>query len=96
MNSPTSSLNIAVYDFLHTILSFSMGNFLGEFLNYKSLRLKEHTHLKMEVVMRPKMEAIRWQVVCGKKSLPTKEKFKGYLHWKVLVPQRDQVFSSRR
>jgi hypothetical protein len=45
-----------------------MSNFLGTFLNYKSLRLKEHTHLKMEAVststeshnrvMRPKMEAI--------------------------------------
>jgi hypothetical protein len=42
--------------------------FLGKFLIYKSLRLKEHTHLKMEAgsistesqngVMLPKMEAI--------------------------------------
>jgi hypothetical protein len=106
MNSTTSSLNIAVYDFLRIILSFSMGKFLGKFLNYKSLRLKEHTNLKMEAVststeshygvMQPKMEAIMWHVVCGKKRLPMREKFKGYLHWKVLVLQHDQVFSSRR
>jgi hypothetical protein len=52
--------------------------FLGKLLNYKSLRLKEHTHLKMESVststeshngvMLPKMEAITWHVVCGGKK----------------------------
>jgi hypothetical protein len=47
-------------------------------------------------VMLPKMEAITWHVVYGKKKLPTREKFKGYLNWKVLVPQSDQIVSLRR
>jgi hypothetical protein len=41
--STTSSLNIAVYDFLRTILFFSPWViFLGKFLNYKSLRQRTH------------------------------------------------------
>jgi hypothetical protein len=66
--STTSSINIAVYDFLRTILFVSIGNFLRKISQYKTLRLKEHTHLKMEAVststeshngvMLPKMEAI--------------------------------------
>jgi hypothetical protein len=49
--STTSSLNIAVYDFLRTIFFFPPWLiFLGKFLNYRSLRLKEHTHFKMEAV----------------------------------------------
>jgi hypothetical protein len=66
--STTSNLNIAVYDFLRTILFSPWVIFLGKFLNYKNLRLIEHTHLKMEAVsisteshngvMLPKMEAI--------------------------------------
>jgi hypothetical protein len=66
--STTSILNIAVYDFLHTILFVSMGNFLRKISQCKSLRLKEHTHLKMDTVststeshnrvMLPKMEAV--------------------------------------
>jgi hypothetical protein len=61
-------MNIAVYDFLRTILFFSMGNFLRNISQCKSLRLKEHMHFKMEAVststeshngvMLPKMEAI--------------------------------------
>jgi hypothetical protein len=49
-NSTTYSLNIAVYDFLRTIFFSSWVIFLGKFLNYKSLRLKEHMYSKMEAV----------------------------------------------
>jgi hypothetical protein len=84
-----------------------MGNFLRKISQCKSLRLKQHTHLKMEAVststeshngvMLPKIP--RWKQsrdtwYAGIKGC--QEKFKVYLHWKVLVPQRDQVFSLRR
>jgi hypothetical protein len=48
--STTSSLNIAVYDFLRTIFFFSMDNFLTKNSHYKSLRLKEYMYFKMEAI----------------------------------------------
>jgi hypothetical protein len=92
--STTSSLNIALYDYLRTIFFFSPWvTFLGKFLNCKSLRLREHTYFKMEAVS-TSTESHNGDdatqdgsnhVTRGmrkKKRLSTREKFKGYLHWK--------------